>query len=483
MKKKFRALLSLTLALTLAWMLSLTGCGPKGSASSSGAEPDPSASSADSSGSGQGEEADELNIDFTWQPKVYSDYQKQGDGAGWGPEMEQLYYDSVDAIMAGAETAPCPGPEYYGNLMPLLQSNFPVASHVLAGFEYRDGMVYFTYSCPDAEREYIIRQFAKRIEEFIEASVYQGDTPTMAALSLYYNFVCGLNYDYAAMEDDTASMDVTPYRALMTGEGICQSFGPAYAYLCMQLGINAIEAGGWDFNEENGHSWTMLELNGHHYFADPTFENGSGGGGLRYFGQNSEARAQDNYLLKDVGLGFNLMRAEEFDLSDDSFAPLWDVQNIYEICRTAEGMEIKCHSPFPAQRSIPIEEGKRILVTPCDDNGVPLEDGGNPPQDELCAPIPEDLRKTAWSGAAFDVAFLDSSLVWVESADYTGPGQCWLSAQGQLTMETDGDELEILREGEDRLTLKGKNGEFPVTKAAGEVYERLSKQSDEYWKS
>ena len=477
MKKKYTAVLASAAALALM----LTGCtGGKGSgsgsassfAASSGAASGASSSAAQS----QTEPFRAEPIDFTWQPVVYSDYQRRGRS----PETEQFYRDFVNAVMKGEEVVPCQDEKTCEHMLPILQSIFPVINGINCGFEYRDGAVHISYSGSDGEREQTIEAFGRRIKELIEQAVCKGDTPTMAAIALYHSLAGGVNYDYEALEQEgqDGAMDVTPYRALMTGEGICQSFGPAYAYLCMQLGINAIEAGGWDFNEENGHSWTMLELNGHHYFADPTFENGSGGGGLRYFGQNSEARAQDNYLLKDVGLGFNLMRAEEFDLSDDSFAPLWDVQNIYEICRTAEGMEIKCHSPFPAQRSIPIEEGKRILVTPCDDNGVPLEDGG-----ELCAPIPEDLRKTAWSGAAFDVAFLDSSLVWVESADYTGPGQCWLSAQGQLTMETDGDELEIFREGEDRLTLKGKNGEFPLTKASGEVYERLSKQSDEYWKN
>ena len=321
----------------------------------------------------------------------------------------------------------------------------------------------------------------------MEKAVCQGDTPTMAAIALYHSFVSGLNYDDEALKNENEIMNVTPYRALMTGEGICQSFGPAYAYLCMQLGINAVEAGGLDANSDNAHSWMMMELNGHHCFADPTFENSQGGGGLRYFGQNSEQRALDNYLFDDIGLGFNLMNANEFDVSDDSFAPLWDVQNIYELCRTADGMEIKGHIPFPAQRTIPIEDGKRLLITPCDSDGNPLDNGDTSisdshseelsiPESDLYAPIPESMQGTAWSAAGFDMAFVSPSTVWVDSKEYIGLGQCWLSAEGQLTLEIPDEELEIHRENAKRIILKGKYGEFPAIQTSGDEYIRLFEQ-------
>ena len=475
MKKNHTAVLASVLALALV----LTGCvGERGSASGS-ASSSSGASSSDTQS--QTEHFRAEPIDFTWKPVVYSDYQRQGRT----PEAEQFYRDCINAMMNGEETVPCKEEKTSWDMLPILQNTFPVVNGIISQLEYRDGAVHISYALSDKEREQTIEAFGRRVEALIEEAVCKDDTPTMAALALYHSFVSGLNYDYEAEEQEKRDgyVDVTPYRALMTGEGICQSFGPAYAYLCKQLGINAVEAGGWDSNEENGHSWTMLELNGHHYFADPTFEQGSGGGGLRYFAQNSEARAQDNYLLKDIGLGYNMLRAEEFDLSDDTFAPLWDVQNIYELCRTAEGMEIKCHTPFPAQRSIPIEDGKRLLITPCDQDGIPLEGEENLKPDDLHAPIPEDLRETAWTGAGFDMAFLDSSQVWVDSAAYTGPGQCWYSYEGQLTLETKMEELELFRENDRRIILKGKNGEFPITKTSAEEYDRLHEQSMEYWKN
>ena len=451
MKKKCRAGTSLALALAL--LLSLIGCQPQDPASSQKTEPDTSAPSMDQSGSKQTEEAEP--IDFAWQPKVYSDYQKQGDGKGWGPEMEQLYYDTVDAIMGGAKTVSCPGVEYYGNLLPLLQSNFPVVSKVLADFVYRDGMVDIFYSCSDAERKQSIRAFSRRIEELIEGAVCKDDTPTMAALALYHRFVSGLHYDYAAMEDDTATMDVTPYRALMTGDGICQSFGPAYAYLCMQLGINAVEVNGLDEGDTTAHSWTMLELNGHHSRMDPTFEATDSETGLLRFGMNAEQRmSEGSYPVSKMGLGFNLADSDGFELTDDSFSPLWGLQQVYQILRTPEGMAVRGVSDLceVAEKDvIPVEDGKTLTV----EHMSPWE-----VQMELMGPEYAALTHSVWSVSGYEIAILEHGEGWVQGENYDGPVHCWVTPQAVLMMdivERESGGWQLQPEPDGTLTIRGED--------------------------
>ena len=253
MKKNLTAVLASALALALV----LTGCtGGKGSASGSASSSASSSGTSSSASQPQDEPFRAEPIDFTWQPVVYSDYQRRGRT----PEAEQFYRDFVNAVMKGEEVVPCQDEKTCEHMLPILQNSFPVINGINCGFEYRDGAVHISYYGSDGEREQTIAEFGQRIEEIVEQAVCKGDTPTMAAIALYHSLASGVNYDFESLEQDKqgGSIDVTPYRALMTGEGICQSFGPAYAYLCMQMGINAIEAGGWDFNEENGHSWTML---------------------------------------------------------------------------------------------------------------------------------------------------------------------------------------------------------------------------------
>ena len=273
-------------------------------------------------------------IDFTWKPYVSNVYITETAGAS----LEQQLRAAVDAMLNRAEYSPCPIDDMETDkLVGTLRQSFPPFAQILADYRIQDGQIFYTYALSAEEQTRLMDDFARQVEAIIEEAVCETDTALMAVLSLYHHYSKAITYDYAGLDSDPGEVDLTAYRGIMEKEGICQTFAPAFAYLCMQLGVDAITVGGLNSTNDEAHSWVMLRLDGKDYFADPTFENGDGGQGLRYFGMTGEKRALDGYEQKDVNVGWNLKFAGDMSLDDTRFMPLWPVQTIVEITRTPEG--------------------------------------------------------------------------------------------------------------------------------------------------
>ena len=63
--------------------------------------------------------------------------------------------------------------------------------------------------------------------------------------------------------------------------GICQEIAPAYAYLLLQVGVDAGICGSLSKDGDSAHAWTMVKLNDTWYHADVTWQL-SDPYGLRY---------------------------------------------------------------------------------------------------------------------------------------------------------------------------------------------------------
>lgn len=350
--------------------LMLAGCAaPAGSSSSQGSgsqgSSSGSASSVNSSDTGGSTEnqvkiTPETPVDFTWKPQVISNYQH----AVWGEEREALYGALVDAIMTGKTSVPCADEEMGWTIQFLLDTNFPVMSAVVSYMNVEDNNVKIKYSVSDAEREQIIKDFAEKIESEIESSVCQADTPSMAALALYHQYCMGLTYDHEAEKVEAEFNGDTIYRALMSGTGTNQSFAIAYAYLCMQIGVNAVEVVGHNVTRDNPQYAVLMELNGHHYFSQPGDECLMGGAGLRCFAGNRACLENGGEKVENIGMPTFEGNVEDYDTSDDNFYYIWAVQNCEEIKRTEQDMEIKGYAPLKADCRLYIEDGKTMTVVP-----------------------------------------------------------------------------------------------------------------------
>ena len=296
-------------------------------------------------------------VDFTWDPHVYNGYLTEHLGA----ELTEKYHTWVDAILAGEERLPCEDWDELDALIGALRTTFPPFTELVGDYTLEDGELRLTYDRTPEERQALVEEFGRAVEEWIETSVVEGDTPLMAALSLYHDYSLYVTYIDEGMEDNYEG-DLSAWNGIMEGEGICQTFAAAYAYLAMQAGLDCLVAGGLDDGNDQAHDWTVFRLGDKDFFADPTFENGWGGMGLLFFGMTADERADDGYPLEKVSVGWNLAQGSDLDLTDPRFAPFRNAVQMVELCRPGENMEVVCLDELGEEFTVVITPEDQVLV-------------------------------------------------------------------------------------------------------------------------
>lgn len=266
-------------------------------------------------------------INYTWDPTIYSKAYVEY----LGKDTEKMYQEMVEAILNREDSFSC-NRAYYEQIPIIIKTCFPCAEYFVDYGTLEDNKtVSLKYTVSKKKQQSIIKKFGERVEELICGSVYEGDSDTVAAIAVYNSFCKGLQYDDNAVDSDNSD-DVSPYRAIMEGTGICQSFAPAYAHLCVQLQIPACSTGGISSDNSQSHEWTQLKLDGVYYYADPTWQTN---GGLEWFGFTSKYREEhDDYLASMQNIGeLNLARADEVPIGDDRFDELRNCVYNVEITR------------------------------------------------------------------------------------------------------------------------------------------------------
>lgn len=290
-------------------------------------------------------------LDFTWKTHVYSEIFRKV----YGAETEEIYYTFIDAILNGSESFACPDEKTMYTISTIAGMCSPPFVALISDFSYEDGEVVLSFAFDAEQREQVLDQFEKQIAMIIESAVMEGDSPEMAAISLYHSYSGMITYDHVAADNDVI-VDVSCYRALTELTGICQSFAGAYAYLCLQCGIEAVSVGGMTESFE-AHEWTMLTLDDQYYFMDPTFENGAGGTGLRYFGMTAVQRElEGGFIADEYNIGnTNALFGREIDVVDERFAPLWEAANVIDLERKNGMLHIQCERMDGTQFAFVVE--------------------------------------------------------------------------------------------------------------------------------
>ena len=85
-----------------------------------------------------------------------------------------------------------------------------------------------------------------------------------------------------ATEEESVTDDMrifrSAYGALIEGSTVCTGYAKAYKAICDAMGLECIMING--FQDDVGHAWNMVVLNGETYYVDCTY--GDTGGGSRY---------------------------------------------------------------------------------------------------------------------------------------------------------------------------------------------------------
>ncbi len=324
-----------------------------------------STSSSDASTSGSASEtlitsastAEPAYMDHTFNPhclsQIYIDK--------YGKDFEENYYRYCDAILSGAETVKCDKKEWLPIFRDISRIYLPIASRYCYFFDeditsVGDGEYKLSYGLPKDEFLKKVDEFKVRIESLIERTCMEGDTPFEMTLAIYHSEAERLTYDYDAAEEDNLSsvtQDLSPYRALMTDTGICQEIAGAYAYLLMQVGVDAITCGGLTKDSTASHEWTVVKIDGKYYHCDLTFQLNERAT-LRYFGMDDAQRElEGDWDMQYNNYGMtNDIWYKDLKLEDKRFAPLWTISS-YRIDR--ENHKLCCYDSYDCTGNLVVE--------------------------------------------------------------------------------------------------------------------------------
>ena len=245
--------------------------------------------------------ATETKGKFEFNPHVHSNHlAKTVDQDKW-----DALYNLIDALRAGETTFKCASEEAYGwaTDLTVLCCLFPAAglqidaksSDGSPAFENGTGKITYRTSVEEwFKRE---KAFEEQIVDIINSNVETDDTDYEKALKLYLYIANNYTYEHEIVDDDNYI-----YKTFKRKTGQCINFSSVYAYLLLQVGVDA-EGVGTD--EGMNHAWTYVTINGKGYHIDVTWALKSERPGteyilLDYFLMSDEERNNDGCMVSGL---------------------------------------------------------------------------------------------------------------------------------------------------------------------------------------
>ena len=245
--------------------------------------------------------ATETKGKFEFNPHVHSDHlAKTVDQDKW-----DALYSLIDALRAGENTFKCASEDAFNwaTDLTVLCCTFPAAG-LQIDFKSSDGSPAFEngtgkFTYRTSVEEWLKREaaFEEQIVDIINSNVETDDTDYEKALKLYLYIANNYTYEYEVVEDDNYI-----YKTFKRKTGQCVNFGSAYAYLLLQVGVDAEGIGTC---EGMNHAWTYVTINGKGYHIDTTWALKSCYPGtddihLDYFLMSDEERNSDGCLISGL---------------------------------------------------------------------------------------------------------------------------------------------------------------------------------------
>lgn len=220
----------------------------------------------------------------------------------------------------------------------MFQGAFQISAYIdplveIAAFEEDNdmpGVFYIDYGCSIEEHRSMVKEFDQRMESIVKECAGEAKTDIEYAMAVFQYLADFCQYDYdnyaSAGEAGITSEEsarrygqMSVYRVLMDGSGVCRQFTRAFSLLLQQADIPAYEIAGMSnvpFASNNviyngrtegelfgiNHMWNLMQLSGEWYGADVTFavsakESANGAPDAviwQYFGMN-DAAMQENF--------------------------------------------------------------------------------------------------------------------------------------------------------------------------------------------
>ena len=250
-----------------------------------------------------------------------------------GEDLYSAYCNYINAVRAGEDTFEVKDQDTYDWMIGQFPGHcYPVVAEytdsMYAG-SVKKGIGTFQYLIPKEEFKVKNAEFEKLVTDILDENLRDDYSDFEKVLALYVYFSENYSYDYDTYYElnDHYVDNLSAYRFLTTGHGICSECGPAFAYLLLQAGVEADVIGGNTEYSGEGHSWCYVTINGRYYHVDPTYAMQSDVN-LSYLMMTDERRENDDGYKKSKNtLAFSKkgeLYADKFDADDDFFAPLKD---------------------------------------------------------------------------------------------------------------------------------------------------------------
>ena len=244
-------------------------------------------------------------IPYEFNPHVYSAMLD----ATYSDDYRESFFNLCDALREGRDTFECSSKEVYDwctNEVTLAQL-FPVACVLVTNASndgsrnYENGTGRLYYTIPAEEFVQKEMDFEEEITGIINSYVKSSYSDFEKCLALFDYMVSNYKYDY---EDDWFGSGMgASYFCFLNKKGICASLSYIYAYLLMQVGVDAITVS--NFGGGNAHAWTFVTVNGKGYHIDPTWGlkdeySTDDSFGLDYFMMTDTDRENAGYLAAEL---------------------------------------------------------------------------------------------------------------------------------------------------------------------------------------
>ncbi|MBO4578871.1 MAG: transglutaminase domain-containing protein [Clostridiales bacterium] len=265
-------------------------------------------------------------VDHVFDPHVLSDVYLMA----YGEDFEDDFYRFCDAVLSGDDKVALDKPEFYNECIETGRTCLPITSEYIFWQDPKevsngDGTYRIEYALPHDEYMAEVAKFKGRVEELIENCIHEGDSELEKAIELYSSEAGRLSYDYdAADESKETNRPCNPYHSLMEDTGICQEIAGTYAYLLLQVGIDAVNCGSLNDDNSQAHEWTVVKLGGKYYHCDVTFQLDTAYS-LRYFGMTDDERhLEGSWTLDGFNFGnSNKVWHKDIPCEDTRFEELW----------------------------------------------------------------------------------------------------------------------------------------------------------------
>lgn len=204
----------------------------------------------------------------------------------------------ADAVEAGDTTVQAgelDGNESFSKVWYAYIASQPIYA-LTESMDYNDGTITIVYKNDLNSHLELVKKWHTLITNIINSNVFEDDSETERAYTLYKYVATHITYNYEEAADVNNMLSRGAYEALTEGSGVCKDYSRVYNFLLTQCGITCYEV------EDDGidgvsHTWSMVQLNGKWYHMDATFESCDGEtysdtsyAYTSYFGMSDEKR-------------------------------------------------------------------------------------------------------------------------------------------------------------------------------------------------